>query len=64
MKPCTAPEAISCYPFRTNTGWQQWHSYTISGITVGNSGRLIIGFEGDMNKGDWGKLDDVVVSMQ
>jgi arabinogalactan endo-1,4-beta-galactosidase len=48
----------------TNTGWQQWHQYTISGIAVGASGQLVIGFEGDMSAGDWGKLDDVVVTRQ
>jgi len=48
----------------TNTGWQQWRQYTIPGITVGASGLLIIGFEGDMAGGDWGKLDDVVVNRQ
>ena len=48
----------------TNTGWQQWHQYTISGITVGASGQLIIGFEGNMSGGDWGKLDDVVLTRE
>jgi arabinogalactan endo-1,4-beta-galactosidase len=45
----------------TNTGWQQWHEYTLSGIVVGGSGELVIGFEGTMTGGDWGKLDDVTV---
>jgi arabinogalactan endo-1,4-beta-galactosidase len=48
----------------TNTGWRQWHPYTIPGITVGASGQLVIGFEGDMSGGDWGKLDDIVLTRQ
>jgi arabinogalactan endo-1,4-beta-galactosidase len=47
-----------------NTGWQQWHQYTISSITVGASGQIVIGLEGNMSGGDWGKLDDVVVTKQ
>jgi arabinogalactan endo-1,4-beta-galactosidase len=48
----------------TNTGWQQWAQYEISGITVGASGQLVIGFEGNLSGGDWGKLDDVVLTKQ
>ena len=48
----------------TNTGWQQWAQYTISGITVGAPGQLVIGFEGNLLGGDWGKLDDVVLTRQ
>ena len=47
-----------------NTGWQQWHQYTVSGVTVGASGQLVIGFEGNLVGGDWGKLDDVAVTRQ
>ena len=47
-----------------NTGWQQWRQYTVSGITVGSSGQLVIGFEGNLVGGDWGKLDDVAVTRQ
>ena len=48
----------------TNTGWQQWHQYTISGLTVGAAGQLVVGLEGNMSGGDWGKLDDVAVTRQ
>ncbi len=48
----------------TNTGWRDWHQYTISGIAVDASGQLVIGFEGNMSGADWGKLDDVVLTRQ
>lgn len=52
----------------TNTGWQQWHQYTIPDIAVGPSGQLVIGFEGNMvymaGEENWGKLDDVVLTRQ
>ncbi len=43
----------------TNTGWRKWVEYTIGEILVGPSGSCTVGLEGDMNAGDWGKLDDV-----
>ncbi len=48
----------------TNTGWNEWHQYAISGISMNGSADLVIGFEGDMLAGDWGKLDEVVLSLQ
>ena len=43
----------------TNTGWQKWVQYTVSDVVVDQSGSCTIGLEGDLNAGDWGKLDDV-----
>jgi arabinogalactan endo-1,4-beta-galactosidase len=48
----------------TNTGWRNWVEYVIPDIVVGSSGTCVIGLEGDMNAGDWGKLDDVELAPQ
>ncbi|WP_052087871.1 glycosyl hydrolase 53 family protein [Paenibacillus wynnii] len=42
----------------TNTGWDKWSQYTVSGIQV-TGGEAIIGFEVDAPAGTWGYFDDI-----
>lgn len=42
----------------TNTGWQKWKQYTVSGIQV-SGGRCTVGVRVDGQTGNWGNLDDI-----
>ncbi|MCM3629185.1 glycosyl hydrolase 53 family protein [Paenibacillus glycanilyticus] len=43
-----------------NTGWNDWHSYTVSNIEV-RDGKVSFGFDLDAPAGAWGYMDDIAL---
>ncbi|MGO4107828.1 glycosyl hydrolase 53 family protein [Paenibacillus sp. YAF4_2] len=43
-----------------NTGWNDWHSYTVSNIEV-RDGKVTIGFDVDAPAEAWGYMDDIAL---
>ena len=43
----------------TNTGWQKWKQYAITGIPVVDGGSCTVGVLVDGQTGNWGNVDDV-----
>ncbi|GLX65826.1 glycosyl hydrolase 53 family protein [Paenibacillus glycanilyticus] len=43
-----------------NTGWNDWHSYTVSNIEI-RDGKVSFGFDVDAPAGAWGYMDDIAL---